>query len=449
MSSKLKPVLEPASTLDTLGLRRNLVRILFVHRFLAEVEHCLYELKKVRFIVSSDVVLTPEQFAERLRSDPYDLVVAEHPSPNWQETQALDVLHEMKKDIPVIFLVSGLKRETTAEFLLKGAADCIEMDRISHLPVAVHQALDEKALRDQRDRAEKDLRRSEAHYRALAGNLNYGICRCSLHGTFLEVNEAMIKMLGYGSREELLARDHARDILQDPARRAQLLGQSDADALVDPVEVEWERKDHTTLKVRLSGREVLNEQGELEAYEVIAEDVTRQRELEDHLRRQAASDSLTGLANYRHLVDVLDAEIKRSNRTSREFALLFFDMDGLKRINDRHGHMVGSQALCRLADVLSSCCRSIDTPARFGGDEFAVVLPETSVEEANLVARRICESVANDSNGPKISVSAGVAVYPQDGDTIEKLLREADSALYSMKQQRSLPAVFKQAIAGR
>jgi diguanylate cyclase (GGDEF)-like protein/PAS domain S-box-containing protein len=449
MSPKLKPVLEPAPTLDTLGLRRNLVRILFVHRFLAEVEHCLYELKKVRFIVSSDVVLTPEQFAERLRSDPYDLVVAEHPSPNWQETQALDVLHEMKKDIPVIFLVCGLKRETTAEFLLKGAADCIEMDRISHLPVAVHQALDEKALRDQRDRAEKDLRRSEAHYRALAGNLNYGICRCSLHGTFLEVNEAMIKMLGYGSREELLARDLARDILQDPARRAQLLGQSDADALVDPVEVEWERKDHTTLKVRLSGREVLNEQGELEAYEVIAEDVTRQRELEDHLRRQAASDSLTGLANYRHLVDVLDAEIKRSNRTSREFALLFFDMDGLKRINDRHGHMVGSQALCRLADVLSSCCRSIDTPARFGGDEFAVVLPETSVEEANLVARRICESVANDGNGPKLTVSAGVAVYPQDGDTIEKLLREADSALYSMKQQRSLPAVFKQAIAGR
>jgi diguanylate cyclase (GGDEF)-like protein/PAS domain S-box-containing protein len=449
MSPKLKPVQERASALDALGLKRNLVRILFVHRFLAEVEHCLYELKKVRFIVSSDVVVTPEQFAERLRSDPYDLVLAEHPSPNWQETQALDVLHEMKKDIPVIFLVYGLKRETMAEFILKGAADCIEMDRISHLPVAVHQALDEKALRDQRDRAEKDLRRSEAHYRALAGNLNYGICRCSLHGTFLEVNGAMIKMLGYGSREELLAGDLARDILQDPARRAQLLGQSDADALVDPVEVEWERKDHTTLKVRLSGREVLSELGELEAYEVIAEDVTRQRELEDHLRRQAASDSLTGLANYRHLVDVLDAEIKRSNRTSREFALLFFDMDGLKRINDRYGHMVGGQALCRLADVLSSCCRSIDTPARFGGDEFAVVLPETSVEEANLVARRICESVANDGNGPKLSVSAGVAVYPRDGDTIEKLLREADSALYSMKQQKILPAEFRQAIAGR
>jgi diguanylate cyclase (GGDEF)-like protein/PAS domain S-box-containing protein len=434
---------------DVLGLRRNLVRILFVHRFLAEVEHCLYELKKVRFLVSAEVVVTPEQFRERLRSQSFDLVVAEHPTPNWQETQVLDLLREIKKDIPVIFLVYGLKRETAAKFILSGVSDFIEMDRISHLPVAVHKALDEKVLRDQRDRAEKDLRRSEARYRALAGNLIYGICRCALDGRFLEVNEAMIRMLGYESKEELLVQDLAREIIQDPGRRTQLLGQSSADAHLDPIEIEWKRKDHVFLKVRLSGREVLTEQGELEAYEVIAEDVTRQRELEDHLRLQAASDSLTGLANYRHLVDVLDGEIKRSHRTNREFALLFFDMDGLKRINDRHGHMIGSQALCRLADVLSSCCRGIDTPARFGGDEFAVVLPETNGRKARQVARRICESVANDSNGPKLSVSAGVAIYPQDGDTIEKLLRQADSELYSMKQQRTFVAEPRRAAGGR
>ena len=441
--------MERASTLEALGLRRNVVRILFVHRFLAEVKQCLHELEKLRFIVSSDVVVTPEQFAEQLRTKAFDLVVSEYPSPNWRETQALDVLHEMKKDIPVIFLVYDLKRETAAKFILRGVSDCIEIDRIGRLPVAVHRALDEKALRDQRDRAERDLRRSEARYRALAGNLSYGICRCGLDGGFLEVNEAMIRMLGYESRDELLALDLARDIIQDPGGRAQLLGQSGASANAEPLEIEWKRKDRTAVKVQLSGREVISEHGELETYEVIAEDVTRQRELEDHLRRQAASDSLTGLANYRHLVDVLDLEIKRSERTCREFALLFFDMDGLKRINDRYGHMVGSQALCRLADVLSSCCRGLDTPARFGGDEFAVVLPETNAEEASLVARRICERVANDGNEPKLSVSVGLSVYPQTGDTIERLLREADSALYSMKQQRALAARSRHTAAGR
>jgi len=129
--------------------------------------------------------------------------------------------------------------------------------------------------------------------------------------------------------------------------------------------------------------------------------------------------------------------------------LLFFDMDGLKRINDRYGHMIGGQALCRLADVLSSCCRGIDTPARFGGDEFAVVLPETNAEEASRVARRICERIANDGNEPKLSVSVGIAVYPQDGDTIEKLLREADSALYSMKQQRAFAEHSRHAAGGQ
>ena len=452
MPPKSKPDLqevERVSALEALGLRRTLVRILFVHRFPQKVERCLDELKKARFVVSPDVVETPGQFAEQLRSKPFDLVIAEHPIPNWEETQVLDVLRDVRKDIPVIFLVNELKREAAAKFILKGVSDCMELDRISHLPVAIHRALDEKALRDQRDRAEKDLRRSEARYRALAGNLSYGICRCGLDGAFLEVNEAMIRMLGSESKEEVLAQGLACEIIQDPFRRAQLLGHSDANAEVDPIEMEWKRKDQSNLKVRLSGREVLSEQGELEAYEIIAEDVTRQREVEDHLRRLAASDSLTGLANYRHLVDVLDFEIKRSNRTNRQFALLFFDMDGLKRINDRHGHMAGSQALCRLADVLVSCCRGIDTPARFGGDEFAVVLPETNAEEANLVARRICERIANDGNEPRLSVSVGVAVYPHNGDTIEKLLREADSALYSMKEQRMPALQARRTSAGR
>jgi diguanylate cyclase (GGDEF)-like protein len=215
-----------------------------------------------------------------------------------------------------------------------------------------------------------------------------------------------------------------------------LLGQIEGDAFANPLEIEWKRKDEAALKVRLSGRQVLVDGDELESYELIAEDVTKQRELEEHLRRQAVSDPLTGLANYRGLVDVLDSEIKRSKRTGREFALLFFDLDGLKSINDCHGHVIGSQALCRLADVLCASCRDIDTPARFGGDEFVVVLPETTTQEAYQVAHRICEIVATDAKGPKLSVSFGVAVYPQNANSIESLLCQADSNLYSMKRQK-------------
>src|ERR1700687_687997 len=411
------------------------LHILFVHSHVAEVERCLQELDKVHFAVSAEIVVTPEEFTEQLSSQAYDVVLAEYPSPNWRQTQALELLHLSKKQIPLIFVSDNLQRETVAEFITKGAYDCIEMDHIGHLPVAIHRALDEKALRDERDRAESGLRHSEARYRALAGNLSYGICRCSLDGKFLEVNEAMVKMLGYASKEELLAVNLASDLIRDPGKRAQLLGQPDQQGSVDPIEIEWKRKDGATLKVRLSGQEVTAEQGELDTYEVIIEDVTKQRQLEDHLRQQAASDPLTGLANYRHLTEVLDMEIKRSERTGREFALLLFDVDGLKQINDRYGHLIGSHALCRVADVLSFC-RDIDTAARYGGDEFAVILPETNSEAANQVAQRICDSIANDGMEPLISVSIGVGGSPHDGERIEALLRKADVAMYTMKASK-------------
>src|SRR6266404_2178301 len=411
------------------------LHILFVHSNAAEVERCLQELNKMHFTVSAEIVGTPEEFSERLGSHAYDLVVAEYPGPDWRETQALELLHLSKRQIPLIFVGGTLQRETVAEFITRGAYDCIEMGRIGHLPVAVHQALQEKALREERGRAQNRLRHSEASYRVLAGNLSYGICRCDLDGKFLEVNEAMVKMLGYASKEELLGVNLASDLIQDPVRRAQLLGQPDPQGSVDPLEIEWKRKDGTTLKVRGSGQEVIDEQGKLDGYEVITEDVTKQRQLEEHLRQQAARDSLTGLSNYRHLVEVLDMEVKRSERTGREFALLLFDLDGLKEINDRYGHLIGSHALCRVADVLSFC-RDIDTAARYGGDEFAVVLPETGVEAANQVAQRICAGIANDGMEPLLSVSIGVAVYPYDGERIETLLRAADVAMYSMKASK-------------
>lgn len=289
------------------------------------------------------------------------------------------------------------------------------------------------ALYGQRSRVEKTIQHWEAHYRALMGNVSFGICRCGMEGQFLDVNQALVTMLGYGSKEELLAVNLIPDLLRDPSQRAQLLGEMCENGRIDPLEVSWSRKDGASLKVRLSGRGINTDEGKMDGYEIIVEDVTKQRELEDHLRRQAARDPLTGLANYRYLVEVLETEIRRSKRTGREFALLLFDLDGLKQINDRYGHVTGSEALCRLAQALTTGCRDVDTPARFGGDEFAVVLPEIGAESARLVAQRLCDSLANDGNIPKLSVSVGVAVYPTDGEAIETLLVAADMALYGMK----------------
>ena len=154
----------------------------------------------------------------------------------------------------------------------------------------------------------------------------------------------------------------------------------------------------------------------------------------DQVRQLAVSDSLTGLANYRWLVQVLHAEIQRSQRSGRPFAILLLDLDHLKLINDRYGHLVGSRALCRLGRVLRLNCRAMDTAARYGGDEFVLVLPEAGAEAAERVGQRIRERLAADGEEPMISVSAGAAAFPKDGANIEELLSAADRALYGMKR---------------
>jgi diguanylate cyclase (GGDEF)-like protein/PAS domain S-box-containing protein len=166
---------------------------------------------------------------------------------------------------------------------------------------------------------------------------------------------------------------------------------------------------------------------------ISAFDLTARKQAESQARLLAITDPLTGLGNYRQLLDVFHAELERSGRTGRPFAVLLLDLDQLKKINDRYGHLTGSQALCRLADVLRVFCRAIDTAARYGGDEFAVILPETTAAAARLVASRIRSRLATDRLHPTLSASIGVAVYPQDGETMEALLRTADRELYGMK----------------
>src|SRR5216684_1299803 len=172
-----------------------------------------------------------------------------------------------------------------------------------------------------------------------------------------------------------------------------------------------------------------------------AAEVTEHRHADEHIRQLAVTDPLTGLANYRRLLDALDSEIKRYGRTGRPFAVLLLDLDGLKKINDTHGHLVGSRALCRVANILQIHCREIDTAARYGGDEFVLVLPETDSEAARRVAERISERLRNDGEEPPISVSAGAATFPRDGRTIDELLGAADRTLYAAKysSKRKLP----------
>jgi diguanylate cyclase (GGDEF)-like protein/PAS domain S-box-containing protein len=416
--------------------RHRVVRILFVNEKRSDVQLCLDELKRMDFAVSSDRVQTAANFQKRLQTKTYDVIVCEYSLPNWTGLEALEILQQSKQDIPFILATSILEAKMTEAFIRNGAFDCLDRNRLNRLPLAVALAVEGKKRREEQNRAEKQLRHSEAHYRALVENPTYGICHFDVDGRFLDVNEALVAMLGYGSKQELMAVNMATEIIRDPIERGQLFDSYRKTGRVDLIEVEWKRKDGTPMKVRLSGQQVGIEVGAPDGCEVIAEDVTAQRASEDKLRYLADTDALTGLANYRRFSEILESEMNRSSRTARPFSILLFDLNGMKRINDSHGHLAGNRALCRLADIFRSSCRSIDTAARYGGDEFAIILPETAAKEASAVGRRICDLLSNDLEEPLLSVSAGAAVYPEDGATLNDLFQSADRALYEMKQMK-------------
>jgi diguanylate cyclase (GGDEF)-like protein/putative nucleotidyltransferase with HDIG domain len=154
-------------------------------------------------------------------------------------------------------------------------------------------------------------------------------------------------------------------------------------------------------------------------------------------QEQAITDGLTGVKTHRFLMEALSSEWKRSTRTNRVFALVLMDLDRFKFVNDFYGHLEGDVVLQRVGHILEQNCRSSDVVARYGGDEFVILMPETSVEQASQLASKLRGWVASDPllRDKNITASFGIAGFPVHGSTPQELIQVADSSMYLSKHQ--------------
>jgi len=158
----------------------------------------------------------------------------------------------------------------------------------------------------------------------------------------------------------------------------------------------------------------------------------------EKMQKQATTDGLTGLVNHKRFYDILEKELWRSRRYGGPISLIMIDIDNLKKINDTHGHRAGDKVLKRISNKIKECIRQIDTAARYGGDEFAVILPNTSIDHAVVAAKRMVEIVANSpviwkTEQIPLSISVGLGEYDSDS-TPEDITSRSDEALYTAKQ---------------
>ncbi len=172
----------------------------------------------------------------------------------------------------------------------------------------------------------------------------------------------------------------------------------------------------------------------------VASNITARHHLEEQLREQSETDPLTGLANRRKLIQSMKGHHDLYTRYRIPTAILAFDIDYLKNINDQHGHLIGDKVIIALANVCKKELRATDLPARFGGDEFVVLLPQTDVQHAYRMAERIREQAARtfcelNITGTNASVSIGLSEFHPEDLNAEAALDRADNALYSAKMQ--------------
>ena len=158
----------------------------------------------------------------------------------------------------------------------------------------------------------------------------------------------------------------------------------------------------------------------------------------EKIQRQATTDGLTGLANHKTFYEILEKELWRSRRYGGQISLIMVDVDNLKKINDAYGHRAGDKVIREISRKVKECIRQIDTAARYGGDEFAVILPNTSLTDATVVAERMVGAVAHSPTTWKkeqiaLSISVGLGQYDADTNP-EDITSRSDQALYTAKQ---------------
>ncbi|MCK5032905.1 MAG: GGDEF domain-containing protein, partial [Calditrichia bacterium] len=158
-------------------------------------------------------------------------------------------------------------------------------------------------------------------------------------------------------------------------------------------------------------------------------------------KKEAITDPLTSLNNYRYFRTESERELLRSERYKKPFSLAIIDIDNFKPYNDSHGHLAGDKVLIALAKLLKENTRKSDITARYGGDEFIIILPELELNQAKSLAEKLCDKMHQSEDLKKLdlksvglSISIGIASFPESGKTIDKLLKKADDALYAAKK---------------
>ncbi len=418
-------------------------------RFIFANQHyCATEGKPLEEILGkTDFELHPLELAEKYLLDDRSVIetgktveVVEEHQPMGGEKTYVQVIktpfHYSKGNTAgVLGIFWDVTERKQAEDALQQSAE--EMERINRqLEISISNANEMAA---QAVQAEAMIRESEEKFRVLANLLPQIVFESDAQGNLTYVNRQAYKIFGYSEDEQILGISTLD--FYSPESRLNAVENIRRSLSGEPLgsnEYTMVRKDGSMFQALVYSNPIMRD-GKRVGLRGIIVDITERKQLEDELHHQATTDSLTGIYNRRHFEQLATAEMKRAIRLNHSLAIALIDIDHFKTVNDTHGHAAGDEALLAFKNLCQKNIREIDIFSRFGGDEFALLLPEANCEQAMIVVERIRAAVAAEPihfNGRRVAltISSGVANLSGNDEDFDKLLSKADQALYRAKE---------------